>query len=110
MGFIGQEVGKFAGSHLGKYIGGQIGDRGFGGKGRGEDKGREIGSQIGDAVGRLVPYKRGGLVKLPPRKKTQKALLHKGEMVIPSRFVKNIPKSLKAKIASSGGRNMSGFL
>lgn len=64
MGIIGKLLGGFLGGKLGGAVGG--------------DKGKMIGSGLGGALGTLVPFKKGG----PVRRKT-KALLHKGEYVLP---------------------------
>lgn len=84
------------GSQLGKAIGGGIGGK-YGG-----NTGKEVGSILGSAAGALLPFKKGGKVV----KKTQPALLHKGEVVIPSRLAKKIPASLKKEMKKGGARNM----
>ena len=57
-------------------------------------------------LGAPVPMKKGGMVKPKGNKKTQHALLHKGELVIPAKHVKSISKALKNKIKKEGGRDM----
>lgn len=89
MGVIGNLLGQ-AGGNL---IGGRFGNAG-------------AGQTIGGALGSFLPFRSGGMVKPPRGKKTQRALLHKGELVVPASMVKDVPKTLKKKIASKGGRNM----
>jgi hypothetical protein len=61
------------GSQLGSALGGAIGNR-YGGK-----TGQEIGSTLGKIGGAAIPwFKKGGAVK-----KTGKAIVHKGEYVLP---------------------------
>lgn len=62
----GGHLGRFFGRHLGKYTGIK------------EREGGEIGNRVGSSVASLMGYKKGGLVK-----KTGKALVHKGEFVLP---------------------------
>lgn len=100
MGLLGAQIGKIAGGGLG----GAIGQR-FGGS-TGQKIGSELGSVLGSAGGAMLPFKQGGIVKPPRGKKTQKAILHKGELVVPASMVKDVPKTLKKKIAKKGGRNM----
>ena len=65
-------------------------------------KGQKIGSLVGKIGGSyVVPFKNGCYVN-----KTQPALLHKGELVVPKHLVKHVSKSLKNKIKKNGGRNM----
>lgn len=75
---IGSKLGGFAGKHLGKYTG--IGEKG----------GEDIGGRIGGKLGSFVPFKKGGRVK-----RTEKAVVHKGEYVLP-RGVKPTKKQRKA--------------
>lgn len=96
MGLIGSQFGNLAGSAIGGSLGGK-----YGGK-KGADIGRQIGGALGKIGGTLLPFKEGGKVV----NKTQKALLHKGEIVVPAKFAKHVSKSLKDKIKKNGGRNM----
>lgn len=94
---IGGEIGRVLGGEGGAALGGLVGAGNLG---------RQIGSILGGAAGsRFIPFKKGGMVK-PRRGKTVKAILHKGEMVVPAGLVKDVPKSLKSKIKKRGGRNM----
>ena len=96
MGVIGEKIGSFAGGHIGGYVGSKFG-------GNGKDLGKRIGTSAGSVLGsELIPFKKGGLVKPKGRKRTQPALLHKGELVVPKRFVKQVPKKLKSKIKANG--------
>ena len=90
---IGGTLGKLGGG----AIGGALGQK-YGGKVGGKI-GNELGSVAGGALGALLPFKNGGKVT----KKTQKALLHKGEIVVPAKFAKHVSKSLKDKIKKNGG-------
>lgn len=96
MGLIGGQIGGYAGSGLGQFVG-----KKYGGS-IGEEAGKNIGRVAGTALGSLLPFKKGGKVV----KKTQKALLHKGEIVVPAKYAKDVSKSLKDKIKKNGGRNM----
>lgn len=79
MGLFGNILGKAAGSALGGMIGGK--------------KGRAIGGELGGAAGSLAPgFKNGGRVK-----RTGKALVHKGEFVLPRGVAPT--KAQKAKVA-----------
>lgn len=82
MGLIGKQIGKIAGGFLGKIAGNK-------------KLGRKLGSMAGEE---LIPYKKGGMVKPKGKAKTQKALLHKGELVVPAHLVKDVSKTLKKKI------------
>ena len=53
---------------------------------------------VGRIAGSHVPFQHGGLVKPPKGHKTQTAILHKGELVIPKHMVKHGRKSLKINI------------
>lgn len=101
MGFLGSQIGGAIGQGAGTAIGNKyLGPQG--GKTLGE-----VGKILGTAGGMAFPlFKKGGMVKPPKNKKTQKAILHKGELVIPASMVKDVPKSLKKKIAKKGGVNM----
>ncbi len=85
MGFIGSALGNIGGGLLGGLIGHQ-----------------KEGSAIGNTLGGFLPFKKGGVVK----KNTQKALLHKGELVVPKHLVKKVSKSLKKEIKKGGGIGM----
>lgn len=85
---IGSKLGEIGGEFLGKKYGGTAGG--------------QAGKLIGGLAGSFLPFKNGGKVT----KKTQKALLHKGEIVIPAKYAKDVSKSLKDKIKKNGGRNM----
>ena len=62
MGLLGSAIGKLAGGIIGKKLGNQ-----------------KAGEEIGGAVGTVAPgFKTGGAVK-----RTGKALVHKGEYVLP---------------------------
>jgi hypothetical protein len=62
------------GSHVGKYFGGKLGKY----TGIHERQGGEIGGTVGANVATALGYKKGGRVR-----KTGKALVHKGEFVLP---------------------------
>lgn len=87
MGLIGGLLGQAGGSLVGNYLGGKTG--------------AGAGQQIGGILGNLLPFEKGGMVK-----HTGAAKLHSGEMVVPKKYVKDVPKSLKKKIKKNGGRNM----
>lgn len=72
----------------------------------GGDIGEILGRTAGNFLQHLAGFKKGGIVKPPPGKKTQKAILHKGELVVPAHMVKDVPKALKDKIKKKGGKNM----
>ena len=97
MGFIGQEIGGEVGGLLGSYIGNKF---------KNKKAGQKIGSLVGKVAGSYIPFQNGGIVKPPKGYKTQTAILHKGELVIPKSMVKHVSKSLKTKIKRNGGRNM----
>jgi outer membrane lipoprotein SlyB len=96
MGLLGSQLGSLAGGG----IGGAIGQK-YGGS-TGQKAGQEIGSVLGKVGGAFLPFKKGGKVV----KSTQKALLHKGEIVVPAKLTKHLSKSLKDKIKANGGYNM----
>lgn len=96
MGLIGSSLGSIAGAGLGQAVGQKYGGS------LGSQVGRDLGRVGGGALGALLPFKQGGRVV----KKTQKALLHKGEIVVPAKYAKDVSKSLKAKIKANGGHNM----
>lgn len=85
---IGSKLGEIGGEFLGKKYGGTAGG--------------QAGKLIGGLAGSFLPFARGGRVV----KKTQKALLHKGEIVVPAKYAKDVSKTLKNKIKKNGGRNM----
>lgn len=87
MGLIGSAIGNVAGGAIGGRFGGA--------------QGASAGSQIGGILGGFLPFKNGGMVG-----HTGPAYLHKGEMVVPKKYVKDVPKSLKKKVKANGGRNM----
>lgn len=93
---VGAQVGELAGSYLGNRLGGS----------KGKKAGGEIGKTLGGLGGSYLPFKKGGIVKPPRGRKTQMALLHKGELVVPASMVSKVPKTIKNKIAEKGGRNM----
>jgi hypothetical protein len=88
MGLIGGLLGQAGGAAVGNYLGGS--------------KGGQAGQQIGGILGGFLPFKKGGMVE----NKTQKALLHQGEMVVPKHLVKKVPKSVKDAMRKGGARNM----
>lgn len=85
MGLFGNLVGQ----GLGSLAGGLIGHS-------------KEGQAIGGTLGGFLPFARGGMVK----NHTQKALLHKGELVVPKHLVKHVSKGVKKQIKMNGGRNM----
>lgn len=87
MGLIGGLLGQAGGALVGGKLGGSAG--------------ASAGQQIGGILGGFLPFKNGGKVT-----KTGPALLHKGEMVVPKRLVKKIPKSVKDSMKRGGARNM----
>ena len=96
MGLLGSALGSAIGKAAGGAIGGKVGG------GSGKSLGSEVGGILGGAAGSFLPFKNGGMV----RKNNQKALLHKGELVVPAKMVKDVSKSLKRKIKANGGRGM----
>ena len=66
MGFFGSLIG----GEIGKLVGGK--------------KHSGLGSTLGTIAGDFLPFETGGAVKVAKGKKTQKALLHKGEYVLPA--------------------------
>jgi hypothetical protein len=95
MGLIGGTLGSIAGGGLGQAVGQK-----YGGK-LGGEVGRDLGKVGGGFLGAMLPFKNGGKVK-----KTGPAMLHKGEIVVPAKYAKDVSKSLKDKIKKNGGRNM----
>jgi len=96
MGLIGGQIGKIGGGLAGGAIGKKLGGS------TGQKIGSELGSALGMAGGAFLPFKNGGKVV----KKTQKALLHKGEIVVPAKYAKHVSKTLKDKIKKNGGHGM----
>tara|TARA_R110002110_G_scaffold9355_1_gene46149 strand:+ start:298 stop:558 length:261 start_codon:yes stop_codon:yes gene_type:complete len=66
MGFFGSLIG----GELGKLIGGK--------------NHSGLGRTLGTIAGDFLPFETGGAVKVAKGRKTQKALLHKGEYVLPA--------------------------
>jgi hypothetical protein len=94
MGVIGEQIGQYGLGTLGEMVG-----KKYGGS-AGASAGKKIGSVIGGvAGGALIPFRAGGKVM-----KTGPALLHKGEIVVPAKYAKDVSKSLKNKIKKNGGR------
>ena len=89
MGFIGQEIGNEVGGLIGGYVGNKF---------KHKKTGQKIGALVGKFGGSYLPFENGGTVKPPKGHKTQTAILHKGELVIPKHMVKHVSKSLKNKI------------
>lgn len=80
MGLVAAGLGGLAGEAIGKKYGGS--------------SGAAAGKLIGSGLGTLFPYfKKGGIVK-----KTGPAVVHKGELIVPRKYVADVPKTLKAKI------------
>lgn len=100
MGLITGQLGRVLGGGLGEMAGTM-----FGGK-AGAKIGGQVGSILGGAAGSALPFKKGGMVKPKHGKKTQKAILHEGELVVPKSQVKNVPKKVKDAIKRGGGRDM----
>ena len=100
MGLLGSQIGGYGLSAAGEYAGRAI-DKKLGGGNIAQEAGKNIGRVVGTAAGALLPFRTGRKVK-----KTGPALLHKGEIVIPAKYAKDVSKSLKTKIKKNGGRNM----
>ena len=66
MGFFGSLLGE----QIGKLVGGK--------------KHSGLGASLGALAGDFLPFETGGRVNVKKGKKTQKALLHKGEYVLPA--------------------------
>jgi hypothetical protein len=81
----GSEKGKTLGS-IGKFLG--FGDQ--------VDKLTQAGANLGEAAGKLLPFKKGGRVK-----RTGKALVHKGEFILPKGV--SPTKSQIKKVRKRGG-------
>tara|TARA_R110002126_G_scaffold78877_2_gene196182 strand:+ start:420 stop:698 length:279 start_codon:yes stop_codon:yes gene_type:complete len=92
-------MGKF-GSFLGREVGGWLGRRAVqaaGGDSRHDACASQLGSAAGESVGKYIPFKKGGRVR-----KNTRALLHKGEYVLP----KGVPPTKKQIMAvkKKGGK------
>jgi uncharacterized membrane protein YebE (DUF533 family) len=72
MGLFGKMIGKSLGGVAGGLAGNLIGGK------SGRKIGSQLGGQLGGAAGGLLGFKKGGRVK-----KTQVALVHAGEYVLP---------------------------
>ena len=97
MGLLGIKLGGLGGGLAGQAIAKKLGAGA-----EGQAAGKEAGKILGEFGGTFLPYKNGGRVV----KKTQKALLHKGEIVVPAKYAKHVSKTLKDKIKKNGGHNM----
>lgn len=82
---LGGLAGEFAGEKLGRFTG------------LGAPEGKTIGTKIGGFLGNLIPFKKGGRVR-----KNTRALLHKGEYVLPA-GVKPTKAQIKA-VKKRGGK------
>jgi hypothetical protein len=88
MGVLGSQIGALAGGSLGETLGKKIAGE-TGGK-----IGKAVGTYGGEALGSAFPYfKKGGMVH-----ETGPAVVHKGELVVPRKYVKDVPKSIKNAI------------
>lgn len=88
MGILGSQIGALAGGSLGETLGKKLGGE-TGGK-----IGKSVGMYGGEALGAAFPYfKKGGMVH-----ETGPAVVHKGELVVPRKYVKDVPKSIKNAI------------
>lgn len=96
MGLFGSQAGGIIGGGLGGAIGRKIGGR------TGGEIGSGLGKLAGGLAGTLLPFEKGGKVV----KKTQPALLHQGEIVIPKKLAHKVPASLKKEMKKKGARNM----
>jgi hypothetical protein len=96
------KIGEIVGSELGKLGGKYIGDKYF----HDGNAGSNIGSAIGGFAGSYLPFKKGGIVKTKNGRKTKIIMAHAGELVIPKKYVKDVPIELKRKIKKNGGRNL----
>lgn len=93
-------VGSQIGGVLGQSLGQSLGNKYLGSEGG--KIGGDLGKIVGTAGGMAFPYfSKGGIVK-----QTGPAVIHKGELVVPRKFVKDVPKSVKTAIKKNGGRNM----
>lgn len=95
MGLLGSGIGSILGSTAGEMLGGIAGKRGA-------KVGSQIGGLLGGTAGKLLPFEKGGKVV----KKTQPALLHQGEIVVPKKLAHKVPASLKKEMKKKGARNM----
>ena len=96
MGYLESELGSEIGSGLGSFGGNRY---------KHKKEGERIGRVVGKIAGLYLPFEHGGIVKPPKGHKTQTAILHKGELVVPKNMVKHVSKSLKNKIKQNGGCN-----
>lgn len=92
-------LGAAAGSHAGSFIGRRLGRLIDGNRGEsiGNDLGSTLGTVTGGVIGSAAPtFKKGGRIK-----RTGKAVLHKGEFILP----KGVPptKSQIKKVRKRGG-------
>ena len=97
MGILGSDLGSEIGSGLGSFVGNRF---------KHKKEGERIGRVVGKIDGSYLPFEHGGIVKPLKGHKTQTAILHKGELVVPKNMVKHVSKSSKNKIKRNGGRNM----
>jgi uncharacterized protein YcfJ len=93
MPLLASELGSVVGSTLGGIIGKRF---------KHEKAGERIGEVIVKIGGSYLPLKNGGMVK----RNRQRAILHKGELVVPKKYVQDVSKSLKKKIKKNGGVGM----
>lgn len=96
VGVLGHAAGGVAGGFIGSKLGRLIGGK------RGRDIGEGIGSTFGAITGGLVgsaapTFKKGGRIK-----RTGKAILHKGEFILPKGV--HPTKSQIKKVRKRGGR------
>ena len=95
MGILSSQIGGFAGAGLGEALG-----KKFGGS-IGQEAGKNIGRAVGTAAGAAIPYfKKGGMVH-----ETGPAVVHKGELVVPRKYVKDVPKSIKKALKDDNKPN-----
>lgn len=93
------KIGRSLGNALGQAIGGAAGNAFGKFTGIGAKEGQGIGGNVGaDILDFLIPFKQGGRVK-----RTMKAMLHKGEYVLP-RGVKPTKAQMKAVAKKRKGR------
>jgi len=88
---IGKKIGRGLGSLLGK-VGSSLSGGSVSGK-----CGQEVGGAIGGGLGSLLPFKKGGRVR-----RNTRALLHKGEYVLPRGV--NPTRSQVKMVKKRGGR------
>ena len=97
MGILVQELGSEIGSGFSSFVANRF---------KHKKEGERIGRVVGKIAGSYLPFEKGRWVKPSKGHKTQIAILHKGELVVPKHMVKHVSKSLKNKIKRNGGRNM----